>query len=551
MKSFALPTLILSLWASVFLFGFAQDEPAPPALLSPDTELKAWVQFVDGQIDVHKATGGQAGIAEADAPYLYAFTTYNLPTEELRKDCETSLSFALNSCMYFKTPPQIRKPKRVPGSKTLLFIDVRDFGWEREWLDIAYEQQPFFLDPVVDHRLYNYARLKMGNVMFRADWWVFNTLDVTVQLDRDEKNLLYYILLYGKGNEPKDAADFQRSWQVDIKTLEVEQVETGVLIDQGRSGVSKHTRQLRRGRTTFGYYHETRDVKAYQKKRDFIEDPFATNFDASELIASHKNGTQVYLLTNGNGQGQKRVDFADNGIVTDKSDSEDARVRTPKSCIVCHAVGINPGTDAFKQLVQAGGKLFTYEKKVQQALESFYLNGWAKKIKADNELYAEAVTKATDLEPLKATAAYVRLYDWYRKSVSQEQAARECGMGLKDYLKNVKPNASGRLTQLFVNQDIPREVWDSTEGGGGYIQSMLLAKRIQAKAQPEKATPIPAKKTMVVCVPQATLWDDKQRPMVYLSQGMVVEILDESNDGYEVQSGSHRGWIRKENVRPQ
>ena len=540
------PALALTLWASASFFLLAQEEPKNPTP-SPDSELKAWVQFVDSQLDVYQQTSGAAGISDKDAPYLYVFSTYDAPTDELRKDLEVCLPFALNSCAFFKGTSAIKKPQLVPGSKSLWFIDIRDFGWTKDQLDLAYEQQPFFLDPVVDHRLYNYARLKMGNVMFRADWWIVNTLDVTLQLDRDDKNLLYYILLYGKNNEPKDINDFVKAWQVDLKTLEVEQVETGVLIDQGHSGVSKHTRQLRRGRTIFGHYHETRDVKAYQKKRDFIEDPFATNFDASEQIASHKNGLHVYMLTNGNAQGQKRVDFADNGVVTDKSDTEDARVRTPKSCIVCHAVGINPGTDAFAQLIKAGGNLNTYEKKIQLALESFYLNGWSKQIKSDNDDYADAVKKATNLDPLKATAAFVRVYDWYRQNVSQEQAARECGMTTPEYVKTIKPNASGRLTQLFNKFDIPREVWDSNEAGGGYIQSQLLAKRIQAKAHPEKIKLLKPKKLIVITAAKAAVYV-KNQLAVYVSEGNQFEVLDETEDGVKIRTGSIEGWVHKDYI---
>lgn len=475
--------LLLPCFATLLLtvlLAATAGEAKEEELLSPDSELKAAISFADGQADLWEKSQGRTGIPPEALPYLMFFTTYDVP-EKLLKDTEVSLQFALNHLQSVKSYGNIEKAHRVTDHPSLWWIDIRDFGWDIEQREAASKLEPFFADPVVDHKVYNYARARAGNMMFRADWFIYNALDVTKQDDREEKNILYYLLIYGIDKAPKDAKEFQDFWKVDIKTIRVENVEKGAIVDHGDSGVSKHARQIRRGRTIFGYYWETRDIKAYEQRRDFLEDLFANNWDASEYIASTKNGFQVYMLSNGIKQGLKRVETADPGIVEDRSDPVEHRLRTSKSCISCHAIGINPASNEVRDLIQAGGDLRTYDFKLKQALKSFYLGNINSLVEQDNKIFEEAVKEATGQDPLKATQSYLNVYDWYREKVTPEQAAKEVGLTLKEYRDKIRPTATGRLTQLHRGKPIPREVWDSLEVGG-YIQSQLLIKKIDLKA---------------------------------------------------------------------
>src|SRR5690606_36998888 len=138
---------------------------------------------------------------------------------------------------------------------------------------------------------------------------------------------------------PDTLEEYQKLWQVDInKIREVLKIERRGVVDYGNSGVSRHNRLLLGSRTELGYYWESQDSKV----EDYVENIFSEEKDAGEIINSHRNGLQVYLLVNANNE---RVDFADNALVIDKSDPQDVRVRTAKSCVICHAGGINPVND--------------------------------------------------------------------------------------------------------------------------------------------------------------------------------------------------------------
>lgn len=517
-------------------------------LKSPDSELREMISWADAQVELWSKTNGGAGLPETALPYLAFFTTYDVPAE-LLPAAEASLSFALNSTAHPDKYTKIRKPRKI--SPSIFVVDIRQYGWTIEQIEEASKLEPFFADPVVDHRTLNYGRLKVGNRFFKASWFIVNALDVTKQDDRGEKNILYYLLLYGKGHEPKDAAEFQKFWKVDIDTIRVEQVETGTIVDEGDSGVSKHARQLRRGNSLYGYYAETRDVKTYDGRRDFLEDLLANNWDASEYIASHKNGLQVYLLTNGIKQGLKRVESADPGIVEDRSDPEEHRLRTAKSCISCHSTGLLPATNAVKDLIVGGGDLRTYDANLKLALESFYLQDLGSSFKRDNMIYERAVKEATGMEPADATKAFLNVYDWHRQKITTAQAAREIGMTAEEYRKQIKPNASGRLTQLYQGKSIPRDVWDSLEVGG-YVQSQLLIKRIQANANTGKAKQVKVAKPKIVVVTDVNgaVMQNTQDQMIarlpFNSKHEVIRQWKDHPEWYELSYGGVKGWVHQQ-----
>jgi hypothetical protein len=478
------PPLILF---CLLLSSFAQDDP-PKVLQSVDSEAKQVALFLTSQVEIEiiKAKAEDREPDFSQYKYFKFFTSYTVSNEKIQKLIPSVLSFVLNSCASYKSIRHIKKPTQI--NDTLFAIDIRDYGWSLDdWERIA-GIDPYFAEPIVDHRLYNYNRLLSGNSLFRADWFIVHATDATKQTDRKIDDIIYYLLLYGKGNEPKDADDFRRIWEVDLKTIRIKQVERGSVIDQGKSGVSRHARQVRRGRTIFGCYHETRDVKSYEEKllraeseyknnfilKDFIEDIFANHFDAQEFITSDRNRLQVYQLGNNVG---KRLEEADAGIVWDRVDANDPRVRTAKGCMVCHAVGINPVSNAVADIFRRGGKLNFKTKELNDAVEAFYLSDLDSDIEDDNRLYARAVKECNGLTPEENAAAYEAIYNWYMGPVTPTQAAFECGMTYRDYKLAIKPLTIGRLDQLYYGIDIPRESWDSLNSGG-YITSMLLIKKL-------------------------------------------------------------------------
>lgn len=497
---------------------------------SASTELRSALLFMKEGVE-------QGKYNIADLQYFYFFTAYTLP-ENIRNEAWRPLSFVLNSQASIHSEGEIYRPLRV--SETLYMIDVRDFGWSISDYGEIYKSDPYFASPLVDlNCVKGYEPYAPGRVT-RIDWFIVYSTDTTKQADRNEKDFLYYILLYGKGNEPKTEEDFRRFWAVDLASIRKHKVERGLIVDEGNSGVSRHTRQLRRGRTIFGYYWETRDVKDYEAQKeekitnsklqfdekDFMEDIFANKFDAKELISSHKNGLQVYMLANDKGN---RIEFADNTIVIDKSDEEDVRVRTAKGCIVCHAVGINPATNDIAELFKAGGEIHARNQKLYREIKSFYLKKTDSLIEEDNKQFERAVFECNGLTPVENVKAYLEIYEWYLNKVTLEQAALECGLPIDEYKSEIQYGTTSRLVQLFYKKTIPRRVWDSLNAGA-YTQSMLLIKRIKLP-----------KNSIVNKVDQVPVQEfNPTRAIRRLPVGTVVQYIRKDGDWYELVGG---GWV--------
>jgi hypothetical protein len=447
------------------------------------------------------------------------------------------------------------KPRRVPGSATLWWADVRDYGWDVADVDEVFKLQPYFLTPLVAG--------KNPVMMFRADWFVVYATDNSKVDDRGGKVVPYYVLQYGKGKEPKNKEEFERFWRVDERAAEKDGAETGTVVDKGDSGVSQHTRQLTRLRTTLGYYWYTKDVKTHDVdpdkliSRDYVEDLFGRQADAGEYIATNTRGLQTYLLTAGNNDKFKRVEVADPTIVVDRQDVHDPRVRTAKGCIVCHHFGIIPYTNVVRDLYRAEGELLAYSKDLQRKLKGFYLFYDNDEVKADNELFAAALKKANGLSPEDNLKAYLSVYDWYwNTKVTPAQAAAEAGLPLAEYRGTIARATTGRLVFLFKGRDMPRDVWDSVNAGG-YVQSVLLHKRLDVKPVPPAAPPAAAQPAAAapaeveVTAALAALVDDHDVAVVRLRAGARVAVT-RSLDAvwYQVQFDGRRLYVRKAEVKP-
>jgi hypothetical protein len=550
MRVYLLGALVLGL--TMIGFAYPEDEPATPPI-SPESELTVVQTFITQQVQLYVSTGGKAGLSGDDASNLRFFTNYAVP-QQLRGDCDAALSFVLNSTSSPDANDIIVVPKKLTA--TVSYIDIRDYGWDNKRVDAVFTIQPYFLAPLVT---------QPGSLLFRADWFIANATDVTLQDDRGLKIFPYYTLQYGLNNDPKNAADFQNNWSVDIKTIRGKQVERGLIVDAGESGVSRHTRQLRRGRTTYGYYWETRDVKTHVLDplkldvRDYIEDIFANFADAGEYITSNKRRLQTYLLTAGNAQKFKEVKFGDPTIVWDKSEREDIRVRTAKGCMVCHAVGINPGSNALQELFQKlGGDILTQDKNLYRLIQAFYLQDTDGDIKDDNSLYERAVKACNGLTPLKNAQAYLNVYSWYVSKVTLEQAAVETGLCTEDYKKKIKPTTGGRLVYLYNGKPIPREVWDDLNGGG-YVQSMLFIKGISAipvqaeKVEPQKIVPKgPPPYSATVAVATVPVYSYEKAVLEVLRSGDTVTVtIDSDSKWYRVRTAKGvEGYVERSQMSP-
>lgn len=502
---------------------------------SPDTELRAAASFMTTLVD-------SGAYNEADLQFVRFFTSYSLPTNKqielenksisYREASWHALSFCLNSCAKYNSSGFIEPPRRVPNSDTLMWIDIRDYGWNPDQWEKISLQDPYFAEPLVNHRVATYLNLIAGNVIFRTDWFIVHSLDAMQQIDEGIEDVIYYRLLYDD-ETPETLEEYQKLWQIDIEKIrEVLKIERQGVVDYGDSGVSRHNRMVLGSRTELGYYWETQDSKV----EDYIENIFSPEKDAGEIISSHRNGLQVYLLVNGQ---NKRVDFADNALVVDHSDAQDVRVRTAKSCIICHAGGINPIDDEISNMIENGVKLFA-DKEFELKIKRAYLSGLDSKIKADNLLYEEAVRQCNGLSGVDNTTVFHTLYKWYLKDLDLEQAAAEIGLSVEEFKRKVSLTISGRLAALIqYGKPLPRQYWEQLENGG-YTQAMLQVKQIKIEQVEGEAG--------VETIKYCAMMSGKEI-LAYCNQGEQFKIISRQGDWFLVERNGIKGYLNTEVVK--
>jgi len=473
----------------------------------------------------------------------------------------------LNDCVYYSLSFTVHSlssknikaiPRRVPDSPEMFYIDIRNYGWTVEAWEQVSLLDPYYREPWItyemneeDYARYQLYRKNYGNFIVKAVWFIINTTDTMKQVDFDIKDPLYYTLLYAGRTIPSNVNEFRAAWGVD-KAFEEEAKKfnliNGRLVDHGASGVARHNRVLARVRTLFGSFNETSDVKNNTGKRDLLENQEPNTLahsarDASEIISHNPVGLQVHFLANAKGE---RVDFADPGVAWDRSEREDIRIKTARSCMMCHAIGLNPSIDGMRELLKEGKvELYSYDKDFQLALEQFYTTEYGLFLKDDNELFARTMKRINGLEPAQNSFIFRTLTKWYELPVNIEQAALDCGLEVEDFKKKVQPSISGRLGSLF-NKDgkIPRETWDAVNGGA-FGNAMLLA-----YSMPE------TRKIIENIQKDAKLTITKDCDMMVgtekigqLKGGTVYNIMEEKDGWFKIQDKSKTGWVYKENIK--
>jgi hypothetical protein len=510
-----------------------------------------------------------------DRPYIKFFSVSNIPTLETiklpnikdvtikeigtRQATEHVLNFTVHSLSSLKT---LSRVKRVRGSD-IFYADIRDYGWTEEAWDKISQNDPYYREPwiVYGPPEHHYHYKLHANYIVRADWFIAHLMDATKQFDVDREPL-YYQLLYAGNKTPTTIEEFRAFWGFGVdaeKEAKKFQLLEGTNVNHKESGVARHNRQLARIRTNRGYYHETSDVKNNQKERNYIENlepqVIARKVrDAGEAIASNPVGLQVYFLTDGKG---KRVEFGDPTVVVDWIDKQDARVRTARSCIICHSEGLNPVIPAFRKMLERDNvELRTYNKEYKEEIENFYLSELGVLIKEDNEFYARVMLKINGLTPDMNSFLFKRIMERYEESVSLERAAEECGLTVTDFVTKCTPTASGMLGDLLgtgkrkISQPVPRESWDDFEGGV-FSQAMILSYNIRPATKDNKKVQLT--KLRVIYKTQLRLGTDV---LAEVPAGVAFEVIKEKDgwffvnykkaDGTPIQGYLYKDFVQLE-----
>ena len=436
-----------------------------------------------------------------DWPFIRFFSTYSVPKNQ-REDAILTLSFCIHSLVGLSDDPdegnaggyyplairedgEFKTYRRVRGSDTLWWIDLRDYNWTPQAWETISTGDGYFSEPVVSHDRSGALRLIAGNAVLRADWFIAHVMSSTEQLDIDGPDNFYETLLYALRDKPEKIDEWRKAWTLDIKRARSIGNEYGTLTDS--TAVARHNRMLFGYRTELGYMYETYDVKNQLGKRDYLETVLLNDriggppeiSDAGEAFASNSLGLQVYALRDGAGN---IVDFADPTVARHMNDVlGDARVITARSCIDCHASGPLPAENLIDEITR-NSRLRLYDKRDAVRLKRNLLSKkFRESVEENQKLFARSVKRVNGLTPLQNGQLFLKNVDAYRRPVDLKTAAFECGVTVEDFvaaIRKTNPRFGNRLKLLVENgQVIPRDVWESPGRDGipgAFQQAMII-----------------------------------------------------------------------------
>lgn len=465
-------------------------QPRYDKLRTPQSEVEGAILFL-------------SKLPQEDASFVRFFSTYAIPLDE-RDNTVLTLSFVLHSLIGISTDPnsgnaggyyplakredgKFKSYRRVPGSNTLWWIDLREFNWTPTAWEIISIGDGYFAEPIVSHDRSGVLRLIAGNAVVRADWFIKHAMSTTDQLDLDKGRDFYTTLLYALNKRPTTVNEWRTAWGLDITKARSLGNEFGTLVTKSQA-VAPHNRFLFGYRTELGYLYESYDVKNQVGKRDYLESLFLNPkpgqppeiSDAGEMFASNMVGLQVYALRDGSG---KLASFGDPSVVRHMNDVlGDVRVRVAHSCLDCHASGPIPSENTLSEFIQSRAKLRTYDKRDALRLKRNLLSEKFRDSVADNQiLFARAIKKANGLETIENGTLYLRSIVRYSTPVTLEVGAFECGVTpeeLKAAILKSKYRFGARLKLLVkTGESIPRDVWESPGKDGipgSFQQAMIL-----------------------------------------------------------------------------
>lgn len=420
---------------------------------------------------LHDAKGLQSAEYAGYTRYL---ALYHIPTRAEREKWVQTVSFVLNS---LSRERQIVRPLVVPSTDvTLIRFNLLDYGidysaYRRFVTDgsgpaDARQHEPYFYlkgeevdssgrkrptlvpDPRLPATEFQQlvVRLQSAVPIVRADWFVYYaTLPPA-----------YYDLL-GLGRKRADFEDFVFS---DVGLAKKARAESaGVAID---SIVASHNRALVRIPTVSGhvggYYWASFDFRSSAGADDLLLDPLNRKAAAQELIASLRNGLQVYFLNDGQGN---RLDKADADIAQDSETRlKDKQVWAGRNCMTCHSQGLRSITDEVRALSQQQIALLVADaEKAKDVRDQFFAIDLAALVKRDQEAYAASVLAATGLDPdanaRQLEALLVRFVD---TPLSVRDVALEAGVSEAELLATLRRGLGVPAVYTGLLQTPPRPV---------------------------------------------------------------------------------------------
>lgn len=391
---------------------------------------------------------------------------------EAEPNWRRALSFTLPSSS-LKPALNLQLPVRIAAG--VYRIDLRGLGWKSE-----------DLIEVLKVEGYPYSH-QANPLCIRGDWLIYQLADTS-------ESIAYEALLFGHDSRPKNRDEWLAKLGVDPAESRRRELNHGLI--EGRSGVAVQSgaegakvRVLESFDRLGGYAWGTRDFIKLTAENSPLEKPDLEGLkhDGEEWIIglakswtidphygieeSGRGALQFYFLSAGDGT---NVTEAPLKLVEDHSKFKGvASIRTPGSCVSCHAVGLlKPTENVLQTWIEAGVELKSKDYAAKEFIERWHLGGVAREIERANDDFGAAIEAACDCTGPQAVAAYIGANDFYRADVTLETAAMEHGC-TPDDLRNAIAYASekgfdvgGHVAALAHGHPVNRIVWE-----GEYLET--------------------------------------------------------------------------------
>jgi hypothetical protein len=399
----AAEVVILRHWIETGAPDFGPGETARPPVTAADLRRA-----------IHHDLGALAEPNRRFAGYLTLAHLHNAGASPAELDlARQGVSKLLNS---LSLAPRVIAPTAIDPARTVLRIDLRDYGWtEADWNRLA------AADPYGS-----------SLPLLRADWFAATA----------SRPPFYRDLLRLPGTDRELEAQLGVDVAEDLHQARVARAGFN------GSGVSRNNRLIERHDAPGGAYWRSYDFASNVGRRSLFAHPLGPDagihsfrHDGGEIIFCLPNGLQGYMLVDGDG---RRIDKGPTAIVSDPR-RPDRAVENGLSCIGCHAHGVIPRADQVREHVLGGRGAFGRDEAaavlaLYPARERFLaaLVGDARRFVAA----LEAAGVAEDgPEPVAALARR------YEAELGLAQAAAELGLSAGELLRGL--DSSPELARIL------------------------------------------------------------------------------------------------------
>jgi tetratricopeptide (TPR) repeat protein/mono/diheme cytochrome c family protein len=432
---------------------------------APEIEVVAKQSFLSPEYVLQTMRNDLERLPERDRRFIRYFTLTHLVNAGLSPDELQSfrhgLSKLINSLSWGR---HVVVPQAIDAAKTIMRIDLRDFGWNEQTWETLLERNPYGIAMSSADAKACVVASGCKLPYLRADWFVAVASrpplyhDI-LQLPRTENELLKLLRL--------DLAENIRQERV---------ARAGF----NGSGVSRNNRLIERHEAGNTVYWKSYDFGNNTGKSNLFAHPIGPGDDehcfvqdGGEIIFTLPNGLQAYFLIDKHGQ---RIDKGPTSIVSDPR-RPDRAVENGLSCIACHARGIIEKADQVRDHVVKNPSAFP--RGTVDTILALYppKEKMANLMRADAKRFQDAVARTG--APLSATEPIAALAQRFESEMDLSLAAAEAGVPSADFLKALErfPHLAKELGPLRIEGGtVQRQVY--VDAFGDLVQAMRLGEYV-------------------------------------------------------------------------